>query len=181
MGVRTGAEYIASLDDGRCVFVDGERVSDVARHPAFSAAVRTIASLYDLSAGPEKRELMTFPSPATGDPVNKSFLIPRSRDDLVARRRFHKTWADASFGLFGRSPDHVACYLTAFAARSDLFERGGKRFAENVVRYYEYVRDNDLYVTYLLIPPQIDRSKPMHQQDDPTAYAGVVDEREDGI
>src|SRR5581483_11619679 len=85
------------------------------------------------------------------------------------------------FGLFGRSPDHVASYLTSFAACPEVVARGGERFAENVIRYYEHARENDLYVSYLLIPPQIDRSKPMHQQDDPTAYAGVVEEREDGV
>jgi 4-hydroxyphenylacetate 3-monooxygenase len=31
------------------------------------------------------------------------------------------------------------------------------------------------------VPPQIDRSKPAHQQSDPTLYAGVVKERDGGI
>ena len=31
------------------------------------------------------------------------------------------------------------------------------------------------------MPPQIDRGKPAHQQSDPTLYAGVVKERDDGI
>jgi 4-hydroxyphenylacetate 3-monooxygenase len=31
------------------------------------------------------------------------------------------------------------------------------------------------------VPPQIDRSKPAHKQSDPTLYAGVVKERDDGI
>jgi 3-octaprenyl-4-hydroxybenzoate carboxy-lyase/4-hydroxyphenylacetate 3-hydroxylase C terminal/4-hydroxyphenylacetate 3-hydroxylase N terminal len=31
------------------------------------------------------------------------------------------------------------------------------------------------------VPPQIDRSKPAHKQADPTLYAGVVKERDDGI
>ena len=31
------------------------------------------------------------------------------------------------------------------------------------------------------MPPQIDRSKPAHQQSDPTLHAGVVKERDDGI
>ena len=35
--MRTGAEYLRSLNDGRHVFVDGERVKDVTEHPAFRA------------------------------------------------------------------------------------------------------------------------------------------------
>jgi len=81
----------------------------------------------------------------------------------------------------GRSPDHVAGYLTGFALRPDVFARGGQSFARNVVAYYEHVRDQDLYVAYVLIPPQIDRSKTSHEQADPTLHAGVVAERDGGI
>src|SRR5712691_12732806 len=95
--VRTGAEYIASLRDGRTVYMHGERVRDVTEHPALQGAIRSIADLYDLAAAPENREIMTFPSPATGEPVNMSFLMPRTREDLAARRRAHRLWADATF------------------------------------------------------------------------------------
>jgi 4-hydroxyphenylacetate 3-monooxygenase len=43
------------------------------------------------------------------------------------------------------------------------------------------MRDNHIYCAYAIVPPQIDRSKPAHQQSDPTLYAGVVKERDDGI
>src|SRR5438105_7775310 len=56
MPMRTGAEYLRSLSDGRRVFVDGERVKDVAAHPAFRGAARSIANLYDIAAAPELRE-----------------------------------------------------------------------------------------------------------------------------
>ena len=62
-----------------------------------------------------------------------------------------------------------------------MFAAGGQQFADNVVRFYEHLRDNHRYVTYAIVPPQIDRSKPAHQQSDPTLYAGVVKERDDGI
>jgi len=102
--IRTGAQYVASLKDDRTVYVNGERVADVTEHPAFSAAVRSIAHLYDLAASPEHREVMTFPSPATGEPVNTCFLIPKTPEDLAARRHAHRLWADATFGFMGRSP-----------------------------------------------------------------------------
>src|SRR5690349_10689623 len=43
----TGAEYIASLKDGREVYINGERVRDVTTHPAFRNSVRSLARLYD--------------------------------------------------------------------------------------------------------------------------------------
>lgn len=179
--VRTGAQYIESLRDDRTVYVNGERVRDVTEHPAFRESVRSIAGLYDLAAAPEHRDAMTFPSPATGAPVNMAFLLPRTPADLAARRQAHRLWAEATFGLMGRSPDHVPGFITGFALCPDLFARGGARFAEHVTRYHAYLRDRDLYASYVLIPPHIDRAKAAHELEDPTLYAGVVEERDDGI
>src|SRR5262245_50292625 len=91
--LRTGAEYLRSLNDGRQVFVDGERVADVTKHPAFREAARSVARLYDIAAAPEMRDRMTFPSPKTGRPVLRAFQIPRDHADLRARRLFSETWA----------------------------------------------------------------------------------------
>jgi 4-hydroxyphenylacetate 3-monooxygenase len=180
--MRTGAEYLRSLKDGRCVFVDGERVKDVTAHPAFREASRSIANLFDIAADPSLRERMTFRSPKTGEPVWRAFQIPKSHADLKARRLFSETWAEATFGLMGRTPDHVASFFTGYAATPQVLAAGGnQKFADNVVAFYEFMRDNFIYASYAIVPPQIDRSKPAHKQSDPTLYAGVVKERDDGI
>ena len=179
--MRTGAEYLRSLKDGRRVFLDGERVKDVTAHPAFREAARSIANLYDIAAAPALRERMTFVSPKTGEPVHRAWQIPRTPADLRARRLFSETWAEATFGLMGRAPDHVAGFFSGYAAVPQFFAAAGRRFADNLVAFYEYMRDNHVYCSYAIVPPQIDRSKPAHQQSDPTLYAGVVKERDDGI
>ena len=43
----TGKEYLASLDDGREVWIYGERVKNIAEHPAFRNSARMVARLYD--------------------------------------------------------------------------------------------------------------------------------------
>jgi 4-hydroxyphenylacetate 3-monooxygenase len=179
--LRTGAQYLASLNDGRQVFLEGERVGDVSRHPAFREAARSVARLYDIAAAPENRELMTLTSPKTGSPVLRAFQIPRTHADLRARRLFHEKWAEATFGLMGRSPDHVAGFFAGYAAVPSVFAAAGQQYADNVVAFYERMRDEHLYLSYAIVPPQIDRSKPAHKQSDPTLYAGVVKERDDGI
>jgi 4-hydroxyphenylacetate 3-monooxygenase len=179
--MRTGAEYLRSLKDGRQVFLDGERVKDVTEHRAFREAARSVARLYDIAAAPEMRERMTFTSPKTGKPVLRAYQIPHTHADLAARRRFSETWAEATFGLMGRTPDHVAGFFCGYAATPRVFAAGGQKFADNVVAFYEQMRDTHLYVSYAIVPPQIDRSKPAHKQSDPTLYAGVVKERDDGI
>ena len=127
---RIGEEFVRGLRDGRTVVFDGERVTDVTTHPAFAGGIRSVALLYDLAHDPANRELMTYPSPRDGRPINKSWLVPRTREDLAARRRAIKFWADASYGFLGRSPDHVASFFAGFAGSPEFYERGGKQFAE---------------------------------------------------
>ena len=179
--LRTGSEYLRSLRDGRRVFVDGDLVKDVTEHPAFRQAARSLAHLFDIAADPAMRERMTFPSPKTGAPVLRAYQIPRTHADLKARRLFSQTWAEATFGLMGRTPDHVAGFFCGYAAVPEVFAAAGQQFGDNVVAFFEHMRDNHLYASYAIVPPQIDRSKPAHKQADPTLYAGVVKERDDGI
>src|SRR5215470_13169960 len=181
VALRTGGEYLRALNDGRQVFLDGERVNDVTAHPALRQAARSIANLYDIAAAPEMGERMTFTSPRTGGPVLRAYQIPTTHADVRARRLFCETWAEATFGLMGRTPDHVAGFFCGYAAVPQVFAAAGHDFADNVVRLYERARDNHLYISYAIVPPQIDRSKPAHKQSDPTLHAGVVKERDDGI
>src|SRR5919198_132436 len=46
----TGAEFLASLRDGREVYIYGERVKDVTTHPAFRNAAISVAQLYAIAA-----------------------------------------------------------------------------------------------------------------------------------
>ena len=178
---RSGEEYVRGLRDGRAVLFGGERVADVTVHPAFAGAVRTVATLYDLARDPANRELMTYPSPRDGRPVNKSWLVPRTREDLAARRRAIKFWADASYGFLGRSPDHVASFFAGFAGATAFYARGGQKFADNLSRFAARAADEDLYISYVIVHPTIDRAKPAHQQAEPYLYAGVAAERDNGI
>src|SRR5262249_1486676 len=166
--MRTGADYLRSLKDERRVFVDGERVKDVTTHPAFRGAARSIATLYDIAASPELRERMTFPPPKTSQPVQRAWQIPKSHADLRARRLFSETWAEATFGLMGRAPDHVAGFFAGYASTPQFFASAGKQFADNLVAFYEFMRDNHIYCSYAIVPLQIDRSKPAHQQSAPS-------------
>jgi 4-hydroxyphenylacetate 3-monooxygenase len=182
MPLRTGADFLEGLRlTPRNVFVDGEKVTDPSSHPAFRGAAKSMARLFDYAAAPENREVMTYPSPVDGKPVWRCYQIPATHADLRAKRIAAEKWAECTFGLMGRTPDHVANFFAGFAAVPSVFAAGGDRFAENVVRYYEMLRDTHAYIAYAIVPPQIDRSKPAHLQSDPTLYAGVVRETDEGI
>jgi 4-hydroxyphenylacetate 3-monooxygenase len=173
--MRTGAEYLAALKDDREIYVDGERVEGVADHPAFRGITRTIAGLYDHAADPANG--MTYTAPETGREANKVFMVPRSREDLAARREAITSWAQLSGGFVGRSPDHVGAFLAAFAAAPEVF---GK-FADNVTAYHQRVLDESLYVSYAIIPPQHSRATTASGWEDDFVQVGVVEERPEGI
>ncbi|MDH4323388.1 MAG: hypothetical protein OEW90_04535, partial [Betaproteobacteria bacterium] len=48
--LKSGAEHLKSLRDGRVVYVGGEKVDDVTTHPAFRNAARSMAAIYDMKA-----------------------------------------------------------------------------------------------------------------------------------
>ena len=152
MPARTGGEYLAGLrDQRREVWLDGERVADVTTHPGTRRGAASVASLYDMQHDPKLRDEMTYASPSSGDRVGLSFITPSSIEELERRRRMMATWAGFSGGMLGRSPDYLNVSLMAEAAASEYFARNRPEFAENIRRYYEHVRENDLALTHTLV------------------------------
>src|SRR4051812_43365947 len=144
MPARNGKQFVEGLRRRpRDVWLRGQRIGDVAAHPAFKRPVERIAHLYDMQHDPAHAEVLTYASPSTGDPVGTAFMAPRNHADLVKRRKAFQLWSEATFGLMGRSPDFMNTVLLAFAEAKEVFARGGQRFSDNLVRYYEYVREND--------------------------------------
>jgi 4-hydroxyphenylacetate 3-monooxygenase oxygenase component len=108
-------------------------------------------------------------------------MMPRTPADLAQRRESMKIWADATFGMVGRSPDYLNTVLMTWAEGADFFGQRGARFAQNVRDYYAYCRDRDLFLTHAIVNPQTDRSKASHQHQDAFAHLGVVEETKDGL
>ena len=181
--MRTGADYLRSLNDGRRVFLDGEAVKDVTAHPAFRQAARSIAALlrhrrrsgaaraHDLSLAEDRRSRCSAPGRSR-----------RRHADLRARRLVLRDLGRGDLRPDGPRARSCRGLLRRLCRGAEILRRaGGQKFADNLVAFYEFMRDNHIYCSYAIVPPQIDRSKPAHQQSDPTLYAGVVKERDDGI
>jgi 4-hydroxyphenylacetate 3-monooxygenase len=177
--VKDGKKHLESLRDGRQLFINGTLVPDATTHPAFRNTIQTVASLFDYQAANVER--MTFASPQSGKRVNRMWQLPTSYAELVERRAALESWAELTCGMLGRSPDHVASCISGMYMGLDVFERYNAQRAAAVRDYYEYARDNDLYLTYVIISPQADRSKSAGEQADEFLVAGVCDEDEDGI
>jgi 4-hydroxyphenylacetate 3-monooxygenase len=177
--LRTGKEHLESLRDGRIVYIGNERVDDVTRHPALCHAAGTVAAIYDMKADPANRDRLSYEE--DGGRHSIYFLRPRSRDDLQRRMVGHRMIADATFGMFGRSPDHVAAFVTGMVMKPDALP-APYAHAGNLERYYHHLRDNDVYVVYAVVPPQAARNPEFyHKQNLPVPTLRVVREEDDGV
>jgi 4-hydroxyphenylacetate 3-monooxygenase len=171
--LKSGNEHLASLRDGRVVYIGSERVDDVTTHPAFRNAARSIAAIYDL-----KRADPAYSYSEEGERYSAYFLRARTREQLEQRTALHRAIAAMSYGLLGRSPDHVSSFVTGMAMDPSVFGS----YAGNLVRYYEHMRKEDLYGVYAVIPPQAARNPEFYvKQNIPIPTLRVVREDDDGV
>ncbi len=158
MAARTGEQFLRGLRDSREVWLGGEKVSDPTSHPALAGAAHSIAAVFDLQHAQADRCLM--PDPETGEPINISHMIPRSRADLERRHVALQTIAEFSVGLMGRTPDYVNVTYAGFAGRHDEWSIGGNEAgAENLVRFQKHLARADLSLTHAIIHSTVDRAK----------------------
>src|SRR4029077_5589128 len=75
----------------------------------------------------------------------------------------------------------VASCISGMYMGIDLFESFDPKRAEALRGYYQYARDNDLFLTYVIINPQSDRAKNPHQQTDTLLTARICDQDSQGI
>ena len=159
----TGAEYLASLRDGRDVYIYGERVDDVTTHPAFRNAARSIARLYDALHDGKTKELLTWPTDTgSGGYTHKFFRAARSREELIAQRDAIAQWARMSYGWMGRSPDYKASLMNTLGANHRFY---GK-FSGNAQSWYRRAQEYVLFMNHAIVNPPVDRAKAADQVKD---------------
>ena len=178
--LKTGKEHLECLRDGREVYIGGEKVDDVTTHPAFAASAQSMAALYDMKADPANHDVMSFEE--DGERFSMYYLKPKSQEDLRRRMRAHKKIADETCGLFGRSPDHVSSFVTGLAMKPEVFDDVGPGYGDNLQNHYDYMRRNDIYAAYAVLPPAGARNPDFyHRKSMPVPTLRVVDERDDGL
>src|SRR3954452_6522902 len=177
---KTGAQHIASLRDGRTVYIDGKLVDDVTTHPAFRNAVASAGMLYDFQAKPENIELLTFQPEGSDKRVSRAWQMPKSYDEMVQRRKALQAWSRVHYGFMGRSPDHVASALVGQRMGIDIFRKHSPDRAKAFMDYFDHATKNDIFLTYVIINPQAERAKDWGEQAD-DLVARIVDEDSAGI
>src|SRR5204863_8693567 len=141
----------------------------------------SMARVFDLQH--EHAGEMLVPSPDDADRlVNITHVIPRTREDLVRRRKAIEMVAALSGGTMGRTPDYLNVTFACFAGRADVWaRRGNEQYAENLVRYQAFMRDTDLSSTHALMNPQLDRTQPQAEHAMGQVSLHKVGETDDAI
>ena len=99
----TGEEYLKSLQDGREIYIYGERVKDVTTHPAFRNAAASVAQLYDALHKPEMQDSLCWGTDTgSGGYTHKFFRVAKSANDLRQQRDAIAEWSRLSYGWMGR-------------------------------------------------------------------------------
>jgi 4-hydroxyphenylacetate 3-monooxygenase len=171
---QTGAEYLASLRDGREVFIYGEKVKDVTTHPAFRNTARMAARLFDALHDPGRRDKLTLPTDTGNGGVTQAFFrAPKSMADLLAGREAIAEWARLTYGWMGRAPDYKAAFLATLGANADFYEP----YQENARRWYKFSQERVPFINHAIIHPPVDRDRPPDQVADVCAHVEMETDR----
>ncbi|WP_370205273.1 4-hydroxyphenylacetate 3-hydroxylase family protein [Pararhodobacter marinus] len=160
---QTGSEYLDSIrDDGREVWIDGERVKDVTTHPAFRNSSRMIARLYDAMHNDANAATLRAPLHDREGWTHPGFLAPRTLEESVQQTEAFAHWARIGYGWLGRSPDFIgAAFCPSFEVESEYFGE----YAANAKAYAKHLREKVSYIGHAIVNPPIDRSTPQNAKD----------------
>ena len=82
--------------------------------------------------------------------------------------------------FLGRSPDHVASTIIGQRMGLEVFQKHGSERAKALADYVDYATRGDLFLTYVIVNPQADRSKDWGAQAE-ELVAQIVDEDTTGL
>ncbi len=178
MGARTGEEYLAGLRDRRVVWVNGEEVADVTRHPPFKGSLAGMAGYFDWQHVHRQACLIETDAGV----CNVSHLVPRSREDLARRHEGLERMARYSVGMLGRTPDYVNVTFAGFAGQPSLWRiAGNEQGHDNLVAFQREIAEKDLSLTHTIIHPIVDKRVPDYQGVNQQLALRKVDETADTI
>ncbi|WP_198672357.1 4-hydroxyphenylacetate 3-hydroxylase N-terminal domain-containing protein [Pseudogemmobacter bohemicus] len=165
--LKTGAEYKDSLKDNRQIWVGGRKLGSVYDEPALARGVDTLASMFDDQFDPEYQEATTYYDDKVGAVISRAWQVPRSKEDLAARRKMIEYTSLKTAGTFGRPPDlspaivaGLYAYLPTFRQKKSMIDGINPDFGANIEAYMEFGQNNNLTASESLAGPQADRSSP---------------------
>ena len=150
----TADSYLESLDDGREIWFDGEKIGNVAEHPAFRNAARSMSRLYGALHDPDLQDGLTTVD-KFGHRTHRFFAPSYSAEDLIKSRTAIDIWQRINYGWMGRSPDYKAAFMAQLAEGHGFYGE----YADNALNWYKKFASQGLHLNHVLIDPPLNRAK----------------------
>jgi len=178
--IRTAEQYLETINDGREIWVLGEKVKDVRTHPTLSGIIQTTAMDFVLPNHPDYRHLFVTQD-EDGEDINFLLTSPKSAEDLLRRRECYIAGVRAGGGVVVHCMGSDA--LAAFAVVAQLMDSKLKtNYVDRVTNYQRMLQKQDLAITGAITDVKGDRSlKPSQQKQHQDYYLRIVDKNKDGI
>jgi aromatic ring hydroxylase len=161
--LRTGADYLNSINDGRRVFIEGEQIDNVATNPLTRDYAQRTADFYDLHFDPDLQDTLTFID-SDGVRRSRTWEIPTDKETIVKKREFHATVSrKIGSAQYGRLPDTSSTVLLTLIDDPEVWETNsigseGRGLADNIRRYWDESKDSNRLTVPVFIDTQPDRS-----------------------
>jgi 4-hydroxyphenylacetate 3-monooxygenase len=178
--IRTGAEYRESIRDGRQVWIDGERVSDVTTHPAFKPIVDVRARIYDLAHEAATQERMSYVDAETGERCPVGSRLPQTKADWHAKRLAVDTVLDDVGGIVTRVGDETVGEMWSLYDGQDVLNEIDPAYSDHIRHHVRHAALADPFHVSANTDPKGDRSR-RPQDQDPDVLLRVVSETDSGI
>jgi 4-hydroxyphenylacetate 3-monooxygenase len=156
--LRTGEEFKQALRDDRTVYIGGRLVGDVTAEPTLGPGIDLMASMFDAQFEPETADITTFFDEETGLMVNRAWQAPKTREEMVARRKLTEYTSFRTVGTFGRPPDLGPTIAMGLLEARVGWTNDRPEFDENIANYIRFARERSLVAAEVLADPQTDRS-----------------------
>lgn len=181
MALRTVAQYYESIRDGREIYLDGDKVADVTTHPILKAAAEYAAADYEMALDPRYQELLTEVLP-TGERVHFTFISPRSKEDLIRRRKVIQLTTRSQGGPGGAKFTGIDGINGVTLACRRIDRRLGTDYSTRVETFRRHCMDIDAAVAVAMTDVKGSRSLHPHKQEGhQDYYVRIVSKGADGI
>jgi len=178
--LRTGEAYRDSIRDGREVWISGERVKDVTKHPAFKPIVDIRARIYDMAHEDKYRGIMSYLDEDTNEPNCVAHKLPKSQQDWHDKRAAVDAVMNDIGGVVTRVGDETIGEMWSLYDGLEVLNEVDPRFGANIESHVLKAVHNDLFHVSGNTDPKGDRSK-RPQDQDPDMLLHLVKETDKGI
>ena len=176
--IRTGEEYRNSLDDGREVWINGKKVSDICSHPQIKPIIDVRARIYDMQHDPATKEQTTYKE--DGERYAIGLRLPYEKKDWQDKRDAVDLVMHDIGGVVTRMGDETIGEMWSLWDGKDILNEIDPRFAENIEKHIHTAIKLDPFHVSANTDPKGDRSKAPQDQD-PDMLVHVVKETDAGI